>query len=127
MKKLTSLLLCLLWLSLASNAKAETNMLEDPRLLEAAVAIELTAEQRQVFQQHLSDYLTKLATAPDFGYDAQYQLPADCLRVVEVYDTKLPWVVEGRVLLSSESTPVYIRYVKREEDTAARPKTGKTP
>ena len=63
MKKLTSLLLCLLWLSLASNAKAETSMLEDPRLLEAAVAMELTAEQRQVFQQHLSDYLTKLATA----------------------------------------------------------------
>jgi hypothetical protein len=62
--------------------------------------------------------LSKLSDAPDFGYDAQYQLPADCLRVVEVYDTKLPWVVEGRVLLSSESTPLYIRYVKREEDTA---------
>ena len=38
-------------------------MLEDSRLLEAAVAMELTAEQRKVFQQHLSDYLTKLATA----------------------------------------------------------------
>ena len=60
--------------------------------------------------------LAKLADAPAFGYDAQYQLPADCLRVVEVYDTTLPWVVEGRKLLSDEGTPISIRYVKREED-----------
>ena len=39
--------------------------------------------------------LAKLADAPAFGYDAHYQLPADCLRVVEVYDTTLPWVVES--------------------------------
>jgi hypothetical protein len=60
--------------------------------------------------------LAKLADAPAFGYDAQYQLPADCLRVVEVYDTTLPWVVEGRKLLSDDGTPLSIRYVRREED-----------
>ena len=60
--------------------------------------------------------LAKLSDAPDFGYDAQYQLPSDCLRVVEVYDTKLPWVVEGRKLLSDEGTPLKMRYVRREED-----------
>jgi hypothetical protein len=60
--------------------------------------------------------LAKLADDPAFGYDAQYQLPADCLRVVEVYDTTLPWVVEGRKLLSDEGTPLSIRYVRREED-----------
>ena len=60
--------------------------------------------------------LAKLSDAPTFGYDAQYQLPSDCLRVVEVYDTKLPWVVEGRKLLSDEGTPLKMRYVRREED-----------
>jgi hypothetical protein len=61
--------------------------------------------------------VAKLSDDPAFGYDAQYQLPSDCLRVVEVYDTKLPWVVEGRKLLSDEGSPLSIRYVRREEDT----------
>ena len=60
--------------------------------------------------------LAALAEAPAFGYDAQYQLPADCLCVVEVYDTTLPWVIEGRKLLSDEGSPVSMRYVRREED-----------
>jgi len=60
--------------------------------------------------------LAKLETSPAFGYDDEYQLPADCLRVVEVYDATLPWVVEGRKLLSDEGSPLSIRYVRREED-----------
>ena len=60
--------------------------------------------------------LAKLSSSPSFGYDDEYQLPADCLRVVEVYDTTLPWVVEGKKLLSDEGSPLSIRYVKREED-----------
>ena len=60
--------------------------------------------------------LAKLSSSPSFGYDDEYQLPADCLRVVEVYETTLPWVVEGRKLLSDEGSPISIRYVKREED-----------
>ena len=60
--------------------------------------------------------LAKLSSSPAFGYDDEYQLPADCLRVVEVYDTTLPWVVEGKKLLSDEGSPLSIRYVKREED-----------
>ena len=61
--------------------------------------------------------LEKLAASPAFGYDDSYQLPADCLRVVEVYDTTLPWVIEGKTILSDEGAPLSIRYVKREEDT----------
>ena len=40
--------------------------------------------------------VASLADAPAFGYDNQFQLPADCLRMLEVYDSRLPWVVEGR-------------------------------
>ena len=60
--------------------------------------------------------LAKLSSSPAYGYDDQYQLPSDCLRVVELYDTRLPWVVEGRKLLSDEGSPLSVRYVRREED-----------
>ena len=60
--------------------------------------------------------LAKLSSSPAYGYDDQYQLPSDCLRVVEIYETKLPWVVEGRKLLSDEGAPLSVRYVRREED-----------
>ena len=60
--------------------------------------------------------LAKLSDAPDFGYDDQYQLPSDCLRVVEVYDSRRPWVIEGRRILSDEGAPLEIRYIKQETD-----------
>ena len=60
--------------------------------------------------------VASLADAPAFGYDNQFQLPGDCLRILEVYDSRLPWVVEGRRLLCDETSPVSIRYVRREED-----------
>jgi hypothetical protein len=60
--------------------------------------------------------LPKLSSSPSFGYDNEYQLPSDCLRVVEVYDSVKPWVVEGRKLLSDEGSPISVRYVRREED-----------
>ena len=60
--------------------------------------------------------LAKRTTSPVFGYDDEYQLPTDCLRVVEVPESRLPWVVEGRKLLSDEGAPLNIRYIRREED-----------
>lgn len=61
--------------------------------------------------------VAKLSDAPVFGYDNQFQLPSDCLRMVEIFDSRLPWVVEGRKLLCDEGSPISIRYVRREEDT----------
>lgn len=58
--------------------------------------------------------LPKLAAAPAFGFDSQFQLPADCCRVTEtdltVYDE---WRVEGRVLLCNLDTVniVYTKYL----------------
>ena len=60
--------------------------------------------------------LAKLSSTPAFGYDNEYQLPTDCIRMVEVYDTTNPWVVEGKKLLSDDGSPISIRYVRREED-----------
>jgi len=74
--------------------------------------------------------LTALADAPDWGYTVQYQLPADCLRVVQVSDTwDVPGMadymngpdmelyrIEGRTIRTDLSAPLPLRYVKNVTD-----------
>lgn len=68
-----------------------------------------------------------LSDAPAFGFDFAFQLPSDCLRVVEVgeYTVSLtdyrqgsnaPFKVEGGKVLSSQAAPLPIRYVQRVAD-----------
>ncbi len=62
------------------------------------------------------------AAAPAWGFDAAYTLPETpnhCLRVLFVEgqnETSGNWTVEGRKILTSLSTPINIRYVKRVTD-----------
>ncbi len=60
--------------------------------------------------------LARNATAPAFGYDNSFKLPTDpyCLRVISANDPSEPpdWKVEGRDLLSHEST-VDLVYIGR--------------
>ena len=61
--------------------------------------------------------LAELSMAPAWGYGHQYQLPGDCLRVLEVEDdAQFPWKLEGGRLLCDAGAPLYIRYVKRISD-----------
>ena len=61
---------------------------------------------------------TPLTADPEFEYDYQYTLPADCLRVLEVYEaSEETWTVEGNVLLYSDTEP-QIRYIAKIEDVA---------
>ncbi len=64
-----------------------------------------------------SGSLSPDATAPTFGWDYAFTLPTSpyCLRVLginEEYEGEIPWIVEGRKLLTDEAT-VYIRYISR--------------
>jgi len=63
--------------------------------------------------------LAQESSSPAFGYSYRYQLPGDCLRVIQAYGAdKEPiddWQVEGRSLLCDEAT-VYIKYIKRVTD-----------
>jgi hypothetical protein len=64
--------------------------------------------------------LTLLSTPPAFGWGYQFELPTDCLRVIEVNNWDLSrrqgaWEIEGKVLLSRYSTAL-IRYIARIED-----------
>lgn len=53
-----------------------------------------------------------------FGYDYIYQLPSDCLRVLEMdpdYEYKIE---ENRYLVTDTSGDVHIRYIKKITDTS---------
>ena len=62
--------------------------------------------------------LAELTTEPAFGYDNEFQLPSDCLRVIEVNDgtniiTK--FLIEGRKLLTDDDS-VFIKFIQKMTD-----------
>lgn len=59
--------------------------------------------------------LAALSEAPAWGFARQYQLPVDCLRVLEA-DTPCDWRVEGRRILCNAAAPLNILYVRQEDD-----------
>lgn len=59
--------------------------------------------------------LPALTTTPAFGFDYEYQLPSDCIKVLEV-DTSYQWTVEGRKIVTDQAAPLNIRYQVQEED-----------
>lgn len=60
--------------------------------------------------------LARLSEVPDFEFNYQYQLPPDCLRVVDVYDSASSYAVEGDRLLIDDDI-VCIKYIARITDT----------
>lgn len=65
--------------------------------------------------------LPAMAEAPAFGYVRQFGLPADCLRIYELYgypEIEVVYQVEGRALLTDELAPLLVRYIARIEDPA---------
>ena len=76
--------------------------------------------------------LAALVSAPDWGFDRQFQLPSDCLRVVQVGEywpgpsltdyrgsADLMYRIERGKILTDLSAPLKIRYVARIEDTGS--------
>lgn len=60
------------------------------------------------------------ATTPEFEYDYQYTLPADCLKVWELYNTTSNYVVEGGLLLCSDEE-IYLKYGAKITDVSLYP------
>tara|TARA_R110000787_G_scaffold160287_5_gene273995 strand:- start:818 stop:1414 length:597 start_codon:yes stop_codon:yes gene_type:complete len=72
--------------------------------------------------------LAALSTAPTFGYAAQYQLPADFIRLLPARNTSdnttvlggidpnIDWQIEGRKILTDDATPLQIVYLKKVTD-----------
>jgi hypothetical protein len=62
--------------------------------------------------------LSEDATAPTWGFDSRYPLPADCLRVLKTEDDdygRVPWKVEGRYILT-DATEMKILYIAQITD-----------
>lgn len=68
--------------------------------------------------------LAAMSTAPAFGYQYQYQVPADFLKIDMVNDQfpsavmdnyigaeELDWVLEGNLILTDSGAPLKLRYV----------------
>lgn len=71
------------------------------------------------------DSLPALATAPAWGYQYAYQLPADFLALVQVNDYYIRgvkprqfWQVEGGQILTDAVAPLKIRYIRKVDNTA---------
>jgi len=75
--------------------------------------------------------LAALTSTPDWGFDYEYELPSDCLRLIQVNDTyqgpdlsdyrnssTAEYMLEGGKILANYVAPLKIRYIRREEDTA---------
>lgn len=66
--------------------------------------------------------LQQSSITPAWKWSYSYPLPADCLRVFELVDssetTILDWEINGREIFCNADAPVYIAYVRREEDPA---------
>ena len=78
--------------------------------------------RRTVLAMHPWNYPTKRAlldedaTDPVWGFDTRYDLPSDCLRVLEV-DTTYDWRVEAGYLVTDHAgDDLGIRYVYDETD-----------
>ena len=67
--------------------------------------------------------LSRLRETPAFKFKYKYQLPNDCIRVMNIYDKKdayddrTQWVVEGRTILCDYET-VYLCYVSKPENVS---------
>ena len=64
--------------------------------------------------------LARLSSTPAFGFDYEFQLPGDCLRVIEVNDGTMiikdsDFKIEGRKLLSDKDS-LYVKYIGNVTD-----------
>lgn len=68
--------------------------------------------------------LPLLSSTPAFGWDSEYQLPVDCLRVLhpsrrEYELDDYPFVIEGRkILRNSTDSPLNVKYIARITDVS---------
>ena len=57
-------------------------------------------------------------TGTTFGWTYSYTLPTNCLRVLycDCVEDGFLWRIEGRKLVTNADTPLYIQYIKKEEN-----------
>lgn len=114
-------------LALGHLGEGRITSLDEDSAAARACALHYEQTRDQVLRSHRWNFaqrravLSRLSDAPAFGWSFQYELPADCLRVLEINDSEFgdvisdAYVVEGRALLTNAET-INMVYVQRIED-----------
>lgn len=82
-----------------------------------------TQTRDMLLRQHLWNFAVKRlvlaseSTAPAYGFNYSYPLPADFIRVLSLEDTNTTYKIENNKLLTDAST-VKLTYISRVEDVA---------
>jgi hypothetical protein len=89
----------------------------------SATMVQLYEHTRDsLLRQHFWNFAIKRvslaadAVTPAFEYANQYTLPADFIRVKKIYNSDLPYTIEGGSLLIDQSTELQLIYVSRVTD-----------
>lgn len=114
-------------LALGHLGEARVSSLNEDTVAARACALHYEQQRDQVLRSHRWNFaqrrvtLSQLSTAPAFGWSYQYELPADCLRVLEVNGSEFgdvisdEYVIEGRILLT-DADAVNMVYTRSIED-----------
>jgi hypothetical protein len=114
-------------LALAHLGEAPITSLAEDSLAGRACQLHYGQTRDAVLRAHRWNFATtrvaleQVLPAPAFRYSYRYQLPGNCLRVLEVNDTEIgDWlderfVIEGRQILTNEAT-VNLIYIQRIEN-----------
>lgn len=82
-----------------------------------ACSIAYDSNRRDELRKHTWNFAVKRAvlapdsTAPAFDYTYAFTLPADCLRVLRPATSDLDWLIEGRKILTNDSSVLNLRYI----------------
>lgn len=89
-----------------------------------AVSLSFDSNRRDEIRKHNWNFAIKRvilapdATAPAFEFTYQFTLPADCLRVMRPPTTNLDWEIEGRKILTNDSSVLNLKYIADITDVA---------
>jgi hypothetical protein len=89
-----------------------------------ACSVAYDSNRRDELRRHPWNFATKRvvlapdANSPAFDYLYAFTLPSDCLRVLRPATSDLDWLIEGRKILTNDSSTLYLRYIADIEDCA---------
>ncbi len=63
--------------------------------------------------------LAENAITPAFEWAAQYELPADFIRIKSIFNSDGPFTIEGTAILTDTTTELQVVYVKKVTDVTA--------
>lgn len=89
-----------------------------------ACSVAYDSNRRDELRKHPWNFAVKRvvlapdSAAPAFDYKYAFTLPSDCLRVLRPATANLDWVIEGRKILTNETTTLNLRYISDVDDAA---------